>query len=79
MTDALNAGGDRFAPGSGILPRIRSAGLSERQTRDLVTTLRRIQDACRNFVAAIGDDRRRGDAVSLCWLPGAPLEAADHE
>src|SRR5262249_2325072 len=71
LTDAINASGDRWCPGSGILVLIARAQLTERQARDLVPTLVRIQQNCRNFTATIGDERRqRCDAVSLCWLPG---------
>jgi hypothetical protein len=61
---------ERFSPGDGFLAVLEDAQLSEEERRRLVTTLQKLQDRARTYVAAIGDDRRRrGQAVPLCWLP----------
>jgi hypothetical protein len=62
--------GEQWRPGTGIVTVLREAGATESDWRKLVRALKFIHDRTRNYVCAIGDDRReRGVAAPLGGFP----------
>jgi hypothetical protein len=60
----------------GIVSVLDDSRLDEAKRRPVVSALRKIHDKTRNYVVAVGDDRRaRGIATPLCWLPEDSQEA----